>query len=401
MKMKKIVLFMVAAIPLLAPAKGARIGEPLPGWSEGCLDIHAINTARGECTFFVLPDGTTMAVDAGEFGGTISPRFSHNTRPTDSVMRPSHIQAEYMKHFAPQADSLDYFLLTHFHMDHMGQLEPWYSKSTEGEYVLSGMTALYHELPYRTVVDRAYPDYDSLAAQAMSTASLANYRKFLDCQLPNGHLKAEAFRLGADDQFVLRHKPAKYSKFKVSNICSNGFVWVDGQPMKCFDKQVRENGASCGILISYGDFDYLTTGDGGGDSKGSPNLGETIARAIGRPIEAMKAPHHLSPKNMKEASMEILRPDVIVTQSFYVREIQPDQAIIRRLIDNYGSRMFFTSIEPSLVEKYPEAYAGCASIGGHIVIRVMPGGKKYYVYTLDDSDLSYRVKKIDGPFKCK
>ena len=46
----------------------AEVGKPLPLWKEGYFDIHAINTGRGECTFFIMPDGTTMCVDAGEIG---------------------------------------------------------------------------------------------------------------------------------------------------------------------------------------------------------------------------------------------------------------------------------------------------------------------------------------------
>ena len=42
------------------------VGKTLPLWSEGNLDIHFINTARGECCFYILPDGTTLLVDAGE-----------------------------------------------------------------------------------------------------------------------------------------------------------------------------------------------------------------------------------------------------------------------------------------------------------------------------------------------
>ena len=44
----------------------AKVGEPLPLWAEGCLDIHLINSGRGECAFYILPDGTTLLVDAGE-----------------------------------------------------------------------------------------------------------------------------------------------------------------------------------------------------------------------------------------------------------------------------------------------------------------------------------------------
>ena len=50
------------------PAEGTiAVGQVLPAWSEGELDIHTISTGRGECLFFILPDGTTMVVDAGEF----------------------------------------------------------------------------------------------------------------------------------------------------------------------------------------------------------------------------------------------------------------------------------------------------------------------------------------------
>ncbi len=39
-----------------------------PDWTAGCLDIHHISTGRGECVCAILPDGTTMMIDAGETG---------------------------------------------------------------------------------------------------------------------------------------------------------------------------------------------------------------------------------------------------------------------------------------------------------------------------------------------
>ena len=38
----------------------AKVGEPLLQWTDGCLDIHFINSGRGECAFYILPDGTTL-----------------------------------------------------------------------------------------------------------------------------------------------------------------------------------------------------------------------------------------------------------------------------------------------------------------------------------------------------
>ena len=47
-------------------AQEAVIGQPLPPWKEGYLDLHHINTGRGSSAYYIFPDGTTMLVDAGE-----------------------------------------------------------------------------------------------------------------------------------------------------------------------------------------------------------------------------------------------------------------------------------------------------------------------------------------------
>jgi hypothetical protein len=403
--MKRLGYIISLLLPVVALTAGcdgekAEVGKPLPAWSEGFLDIHAINTGRGECTFFILPDGTTLTVDAGEFSSEPDNFRGVSQRP-DSLTRPSDTYARYMKHFMPYKDTLDYFLLTHFHMDHMGQLEPEYGKTADGDYILSGVTALYEQLPFREIVDRAYPMYDSLAFQAMSVAALANYRKFIDHAIDRDGLKAGMLRLGDNGQFPLKYSPELYPDFSITGICSNGRVW-DGEKVVDYypDGTLRENGASCGILLNYGDFDYFTAGDADGKTRVEYPSAETI----GHPVEAMKAHHHLSPGTMEDDVMKILQPDVIVTQSFYIREIQPDKAIIRRISEEGtpgAGRMYFTNIDRSLIDADLELYSRCAGIGGHIVIRVSPGGKEYFVYMLDDTDTEYIIKQIDGPFSCK
>ena len=47
-------------------AQIAEKGKPLPAWQEGYLDLHHINTGRGNCAYYIFPDGTTMLFDAGE-----------------------------------------------------------------------------------------------------------------------------------------------------------------------------------------------------------------------------------------------------------------------------------------------------------------------------------------------
>lgn len=375
----------------------AKVGETLPDWSEGYLDIHAINTARGECTFFILPDGTTMVVDAGEFIHQ-SKKMKNDAQRPNEFTRPADTYANYIRHFSPRKDSVDYFMLSHYHMDHMGQLEPEYSLSPNGDYIESGLTALYDRIPFRMVIDRAYPDIDAIPVIARSEKSLANYRKFLNTHIAKGSIKAEAIKLGSDDQIVLNYNPTAYLDCKITNLCANGKVWKNNGIVNCYPNgNLRENGASCGFLLKYGDFDYLTAGDLNG---GEIDTQSTLAEAVGREIEATKSNHHLSPKTMNERTMELLNPQVMVTQSFYVREIQPDQSIIQQIAKT-GTKQYFTNIDQSLLDANPDAYKGCTRIGGHVVIRVAPGGAEYYVIMLDDTDNSYRVKSIDGPFKCK
>ena len=42
-----------------------------------------------------------------------------------------------------------------------------------------------------------------------------------------------------------------------------------------------------------------------------------------------------------------------------------------------------------------------SATGGHVVVRMQPGGSSYYVFVLDDSDFEYRVLSIHGPYSCQ
>jgi len=74
------------------------VGEALPPWEPGLLDIHEISTGRGYSSFFMLPDGTTMIYDAGEFTQTNTPwripRYT-DARP-DSTKTSGEWIARYM-----------------------------------------------------------------------------------------------------------------------------------------------------------------------------------------------------------------------------------------------------------------------------------------------------------------
>src|SRR3546814_8964776 len=54
------------ALPISAPVMATPSEDQLPAWTKGYFDIHHISTGRGNATYFVFPDGSTMLIDAGE-----------------------------------------------------------------------------------------------------------------------------------------------------------------------------------------------------------------------------------------------------------------------------------------------------------------------------------------------
>ena len=372
---------------------GEAVGAPLTPWSEGELDIHTISTGRGECLFFIMPDGTTMVVDAGEFSRETADYKNVVQRPNASV-RPTKVYADYIKHFMPKGRyTIDYMHLSHFHMDHMGNLEKEYTKDESGTYTLAGATALYHHIPFSEAIDRAYGNYDGLKVNSMSDAALANWRKFLDYQVGRKALRASQFKLGAVNQFAMKYKAASYPNFRIENVCSNCCVWENNRSVDVYaGKSKAENAASCGFVIRYGNFDFFTAGDIGDYE----DYEYRVAKVVGQ-VEATKAHHHLSPHSNCKKAQNVIKPKVLVATSFYVRDIQPDKSKFGYITEG-GCDIYCTSVGESLLPKYPTDYAKCNATSGHIVIRVAKDGESFMVYTLDDMDSSYTVKRIDGPY---
>ncbi len=407
--MKKHLLF-ISLLPVLLFGAGCSRNQifgaggnrnQLPAWKEGYLDIHSINTGRGECTFYILPDGTTMLIDAGEFSTNTNVHPLVPQKP-DSLTRPSATYARYIKHFLPRQSrgAIDYVLLTHFHMDHMGRIEPEYATHPEGNYVKTGISALCEDIPYRKVVDRIWPDYDSVRNEVGGKEGLANWKKFMDYGVSEGDFNAERFETGSFSQFVLSHHPERYPSFRIQNLAANGWYWDGKKAVDAFDGKIRrENASSCVLLLSYGDFDWYAGGDCA-DRK----IEVPIARSVGRKIEAMKSNHHLSWNTMDTLTLAVLQPRVIVSQSFYSH--QPDVPVLETNI--YSDKaytgdksLYFTNIPPYTLEVMPSLAEKAASLSGHVVIRVAPGGGSFRVYVLKDTDFSYEIQSVSDTYTCQ
>src|ERR1700735_731907 len=93
------------------PDSDGSVGSPLPAWAAGMLDIHQIATGRGNSALTIMPDGTTLLVDAGAAGDGIP-----ETDPHPDASRPpgAWIVRYLQRHLPKGAASLDYALITHF-----------------------------------------------------------------------------------------------------------------------------------------------------------------------------------------------------------------------------------------------------------------------------------------------
>ncbi len=152
----------ISPVEVAAASGEPVVGRPLPAWQPGLLDIHQISIGgKGDAAFFILPDGTTLLLDAGDMVRQRPPRYDAPPRPNDSL-RSGQWVGRYIREAHPQGGRgvLDYAVLTHFHEDHMGLVTEHSPLSASGAYRLTGLTDVAEEIQIREVLDLGWPAYD-------------------------------------------------------------------------------------------------------------------------------------------------------------------------------------------------------------------------------------------------
>src|SRR5687767_1239460 len=155
---------LIACLMICFSTSAQQVGQLLPRWQEGYLDIHHINTGHGDAAFYIFPDGTTMLLDAGEMDPTSERTNSLRNAPMhpNNTKRAHEWIVDYIKRFHPSSSNpkLDYALITHFHDDHFGGIYRGAKSSKQGKYTLSGITGVGEYLKINKLLDRGYPDYN-------------------------------------------------------------------------------------------------------------------------------------------------------------------------------------------------------------------------------------------------
>ena len=413
---KKLLFFCFFTTPTLC-ALAQNTGDVLPEWTEGFMDIHHINTGRGNATFFVLPDGTTLLVDAGALDPT-SPRVL-SARNTPASPGPERQAGEWIARYISKfmtmsklTPKLDYAQITHFHDDHFGTPYPGAKKSDGGDFVLTGITEVAAFLPIQKMIDRAWPDYNY--PKAVDHPDVNNYLNFVKWQSKNRGTVFERSKPGRNDQIVLVKNKAKYAQnFEVRNIIANGELWTGlGINTRQLFPEISslqpsqypsENMCSIGVRISYGNFDYFSGGDLPGVLRfGAPiwNDVETPVSKIVGPVDAHILDHHGNRDSQNESLLASLRPRVIIIPVW--SSDHPGHDVLDRIYSQQiyqGERdVFATGMLEANKLVIGELLNKLKSQKGHIVIRIEPGGAHYKVIILDDTNENFNVKSVFGPY---
>lgn len=387
------------------------VGQVLPDWEEGYLDIHAINTGRGESQLLIFPDGTTMLVDAA--GSLISPTnaIPPPAQKPNTNVSPGLAITNYTNHFIKTASKkINYLLLTHFDPDHMGSYAASLPLDPTGTFRMGGITEVGAKIAVDKIIDRGYPDYN-FPTDMTSEDRIDNYIKFINWAKTQKGATAEQFDVGKNDQIVLKENPSKYSNFEIRNVCSNGVVWTGSgtstvntlPPAADFvEANGSENILSIGFVLSYGKFNFFTAADlqyGGRTAHPWKDIEAPVAVVVPE-VDVMKASHHGTGNCNGEAIMNKLNPQTVVIHPW--RDVQPNPETISRMFTtNNTVQIFSTNMTDANKPRLGANLNRLRAIEGHVVVRVSPGGDEYFVYVLDDTNQEYKVTGVYGPYQSK
>lgn len=380
-------------------------------WSNGNLDIHFISTGCGNSTFIIMPDGTTLLIDAGDLH-RVTERL---TSPVPNQLKsPGEWIADYIHQFHPckkQAE-LDFLLITHYHNDHIGVFEPESAEKSDSRYLLSGLTGLASIIPINKIIDSG-SDFRPTGEQTESSFvdQLKEYRNFIQILEKTKGVAYEKFAVGSYSQIQLKNNANDYPEFVVKNLFSNGVIAAVSDSSIAIRKFKAgdlppENDLSSGIRITYGPFDFYTGGDIPGiGHTGAPDTEsmESLAAPVIGNVDVATLNHHGNRNSQNEFYVRTLQPRVWIAQNWTISH--PGEEVLRRIMSPYvypGERDLFANALHPVSEKYlgDRLVNHYKSKSGHIVVRVYPVGKQYDLFILNDqstdrfvtASYSYRSK---------
>ena len=337
-----VVRFICAAALAIAsrPVSGLAAGSCGTGsWTPGNLEIHHINIGQGDSALIVGPNGRSLLFDAGES------TWNSSTR--------AQVIGAYIQGVLG-CKSLDYVLISHFHLDHVG-------------YV--GYGGLWHlvETQGFTVGKTLVRDYNSFVGDVSGT--FTNWKTYLDGA---GEAKLHP-EIAVEGTTQVDLGPGV--TFDILAVDGNEALFAGD--FRTDSSPPSENDYSIGAVLRYGNFDEWMGGDMdgeyqiGGFGYSYHDIERSAAPEIGD-VDVYKANHHGSSHSSNATFIHQLDPEVsIVTVGNSNNYGHPAQGTMDRLLAT--STVYLTERGDTSTD------IGSGIVAGHIVIKTANGS----TYTVD------------------
>ncbi|MBQ4539551.1 MAG: MBL fold metallo-hydrolase [Alistipes sp.] len=411
--MKKI-LPIVLCCAAVSCASEEQVGDIYRGWQDGQMEIHHIYTGRGESSFIIMPDATTMLIDVGDHDPTVEQYALMTEALPDRERRAGEYVARYVERVNPEGKSVDYLMLSHFHNDHMGTAAEPAAMTTDRDpnYYLAGIAEAGEFLHFDMLYDRGYPDYNY--PFPINDKHTANYLAFANYHKAKYGMQQEKFEVGELNQIKLKNNPQKYPSFSVRNLASSGEVWSgrEGETVRCYDLNPanltgynNENTRSIALRFDYGPFSYYSGGDISGslrDVDGNMFNVESLVGEVCGEVDVCKANHHSYKDAMPEDFLRAVQAKQYILNVWDQQHTQPE-LMARMMAHGPASadpRIFSGYITEAMRNDFAteEWASGINPENGHIVIKVYDEGRKYKIYSLSARDELMTIQAIYGPY---
>ncbi|HJQ85143.1 MAG TPA: MBL fold metallo-hydrolase [Candidatus Binatia bacterium] len=257
----------------------------------------------------VLKDDKTLLIDAGEVTGTNSRKFTH--------------LADLLRDNMGTRKTIDYVVITHYHMDHMGK----YHKYANGTEFSSGLFGIVEESGYKigTLIDRGNAPF------APQSEIFTNYLARTAQWLTDGRLGRRITATVGTGQIDLGPE-VTVRIAAVNGAAGNGKrvhdVLLEQQPSLFDDCPPSENDFSVAMEISQGKFEFFTAGDLTGNAEDEPYLRRSFGSGsctmytnieqallderVVDDVEVYRADHHGSGHSSSPKFLEALDPEFTV-----------------------------------------------------------------------------------------
>jgi beta-lactamase superfamily II metal-dependent hydrolase len=275
--------------------------------------------------------------------------------------------------------SIDYFVISHYHYDHMGSV--YSNSSTKG----NGLWGLLDTegIKIDTVIDRG--DYEPYGDD---TGPYTNYKKNLQRWITEGKIKRRVQAAPGNTQIQLG------GNVRVDVITANG-NGIFAHPTTTQDEHWQnfppsENDYSVVLKVTLGKFEYFTGGDvtgkdadrsfPGGSVQSYNDVESTFANTVGN-IEVLRVSHHGSQFSTNTELLTRLNPEFCVISVGKNTYGHPSKEVVQRLRST--CRVFVTT------DVSTEEWKDDDSIKGEIV------GKDIAI-EVDNTGDTYRIADVEA-----